>query len=124
RVRGWVLPRHEGGAGAVRADQPLAPPAAAIRRVRDRVGAHAGGGRRDARRRCTRAARRRRRRRLALFEVVAQLLAADRVTELGEGLRLDLANALARHTELLANLLERSRLAVVEPEAHAHDLAL
>ena len=41
-----------------------------------------------------------------------------------EGLALDLADALARDAELSADLLERARMAVLEPEAQADDLAL
>ena len=39
---------------------------------------------------------------------IAQLLAAAGVAELAQGLRLDLADALARDVELLADLLERA----------------
>src|SRR5262245_11050997 len=46
------------------------------------------------------------------------------MTQLGERFRLDLADALAGDAELLADLLERAHLAVVEPEAQAHDLPL
>src|SRR5215218_9169588 len=54
--------------------------------------------------------------RSAAVEVVAQLLAAQRVAQLGQRLRLDLADALAGDAELLADLLERAGLAVVEAE--------
>src|SRR5207245_11179447 len=60
----------------------------------------------------------------ALVEVVAQLLTADGVPQLRQGLGLDLADALAGDAELLADLLEGASLAVVEPETHAHDLLL
>src|SRR4051794_9816227 len=60
----------------------------------------------------------------AAVEVVAQLLAAQRVAQLGQGLRLDLADALAGDAELLADLLERAGLAVVEAEAEPDDLLL
>ena len=59
-----------------------------------------------------------------LFEVVAQTLRAGGVTQLGERLRLDLADALPGDAELLADLFERAHLPVVEPEAEPHDLPL
>src|SRR3989337_1926710 len=52
------------------------------------------------------------------------LEAEARVLELGQRLHLDLADALAREPVAVADLLERLRLAVAEPEAQAHDLAL
>src|SRR5690606_6475424 len=57
---------------------------------------------------------------LLAVEVVAELLAAVGVAELGQGLGLDLADALPGHPELLADLLEGAGLAVVEPEPQAH----
>src|SRR3954463_2592140 len=59
-----------------------------------------------------------------LLEVVAELLAAARVAELGQRLRLDLADALASEPELLADLVERARLAVGEAEAQGDDCGL
>src|SRR3954453_10919915 len=59
-----------------------------------------------------------------LLEVVAELLAAARVAELGQRLRLDLADPLASETELLADLVERARLAVGEAEAQGDDRRL
>src|SRR5271169_2494422 len=44
--------------------------------------------------------------------------------ELAHRARLDLADALAREVEVLADLLEGARLAAVEAEAQAQDLAL
>ena len=52
----------------------------------------------------------------AVVEVVPQLLAAVRVAQLGQRLRLDLADAFAGHAERLADLLERVGLAVLEAE--------
>src|SRR6478609_8498124 len=52
----------------------------------------------------------------ALLQIVLQLAAPARVAELAERLRLDLANALAGHVELLAHFLERPRPAVLQPE--------
>src|SRR5579871_4711588 len=49
--------------------------------------------------------------------VILERLAARRVTKLAERLRLDLANSLPRHAELLADLFERSLVAVFESEA-------
>ena len=63
-------------------------------------------------------------RRSVAVEVVAQLLAAVGVAELGQRLGLDLADALAGDAELPPDLLERAGLAVVEPEAQPHDLLL
>ena len=42
-----------------------------------------------------------------------------RVTQLGEGFRLDLSDPLPRDTELPADLLQRPHLAVVEAEPEA-----
>ena len=60
---------------------------------------------------------------LRLFEIIAEALRARRVAELREGLRLDLANALARDAELLADFFERADLSVVETEAQSHHRA-
>ena len=59
---------------------------------------------------------------LLAVEVVAELLAAVGVAQLGQRLGLDLADPLAGDAELLAHLLERAGLAVVEAEAQPHDL--
>src|SRR4051795_2663226 len=59
-----------------------------------------------------------------LLEVVAELLAAARVPELRQRLRLDLADPLAGEAELLADLVERARLAVCEAEAQCDDRCL
>src|SRR5918992_1933368 len=59
-----------------------------------------------------------------LFEVVAELLAAGGVAQLGEGLGLDLADALAGDPELAADLLEGAGVAVGEAEAELDDLLL
>ena len=61
---------------------------------------------------------------LLAVEVVAELLAAVRVAELGQRLRLDLADALAGDAELAADLFERAGLAVLEAEPQPHDLLL
>ena len=62
--------------------------------------------------------------RSGFLEVVAEALRARRMAQLGERLRLDLADALARHAELLAHLLEGAHLTVVETEAEPDDRAL
>src|SRR3954451_21525543 len=59
-----------------------------------------------------------------LFEVVAELLRARRVAQLRQRLGLDLADPLAGETELLADLVERARLAVGETEAQSDDRGL
>src|SRR3954469_9377731 len=59
-----------------------------------------------------------------LLEVVAELLRTRRVAELRERLRLERADPLASETELLADLVERARLAVGEPEAQGDDRCL
>ena len=46
------------------------------------------------------------------------------MAQLGEGLGLDLADALAGHAEAAPDLLERAGPAVVEPEPQTHDLLL
>src|SRR4051794_34566850 len=57
-------------------------------------------------------------------EIVAQHLRARRVAQLAHRLRLDLADALARHAVHLADLVERAWLAVGEPEAQLHHTGL
>src|SRR4051794_7349906 len=52
-----------------------------------------------------------------LLEVVAQLLRARGVTQLAQGLRFDLADALAGYVELAAYFLEGAAAAVFEAEA-------
>jgi len=52
-----------------------------------------------------------------LFEVVLELAAARGVAQLAQRLGLDLTDALARHVELLAHLLEGPGAPVLEPEA-------
>src|SRR5579883_1594369 len=52
------------------------------------------------------------------------LLALQVLAELAQGLALDLADALARQAEALADLLERLGLLVVQAEAHAQDRRL
>ena len=46
------------------------------------------------------------------------------MAQLGEGLRLDLTDALARHAKFAANLLERAGMAIDEAEAKLDNLAL
>ena len=53
-----------------------------------------------------------------LFDVVPELLASRRVTELAQSLRLDLADTLTGDVELLADLLKGVGMAVGESEAH------
>ena len=55
-----------------------------------------------------------------LFEA----LRTSRVTQFGERLALDLADALASDAERAAHFFERADLTVVETEAQAHDLLL
>src|SRR5678815_5936654 len=57
-------------------------------------------------------------------EIRAQLVRAARVLELADRLRLDLADALARHVELLADFLQRVVGRHLDAEAHAQDLGL
>src|SRR3954453_22864151 len=59
-----------------------------------------------------------------LLEVVAELLAPERVAELRQRLRLDLADPLAGEAELLADLVESARLAVSETKPKCHDCCL
>src|SRR4029453_8938589 len=51
-----------------------------------------------------------------LFEVVLELAAPGRVTQLAQRLRLDLADPLAGHVELLADLLEGPGTPVLQAE--------
>src|SRR5204863_9856800 len=59
-----------------------------------------------------------------LFEVVAELLGARRVAELGQRLGLDLADAFPGHPELPAHLLQRPGMAVHEAEPELDHLLL
>src|SRR5437016_1159843 len=59
--------------------------------------------------------------RRGLLEVVLELSRAGWVAELPERLRLDLADPLAGHVELTADLLEGPRPAVLQPEAELKD---
>src|SRR5690554_2515941 len=59
-----------------------------------------------------------------LAQIVPELAAAGRMAQLAQRLRLDLADALARHAEVLADLLQRVVLPVLQPEAHLQHLAL
>src|SRR5512133_2305740 len=61
--------------------------------------------------------------RLALHEALEPLRPA-RVAQLSQRLRLDLPDALARHLEVLADLLERVVALLPDAEAHAEDLLL
>ena len=51
-----------------------------------------------------------------LIQVSAELLAAARVAQLAQRLRLDLADALAGHTKLAADLFQRTAMPVFEAE--------
>src|SRR5579863_301245 len=62
--------------------------------------------------------------RLSGVEEAAQLARAARVLELAQRLRLDLADALARHRELLADLLQRVVGVHANAEAHAQHALL
>src|SRR5690606_41301208 len=53
-----------------------------------------------------------------LAQIVPELAAAGRMAQLAQRLRLDLADALARHAEVLAGLLPRVVLPVPQPGAH------
>ena len=53
-----------------------------------------------------------------LFDVVPELLASRRVTELAQSLCLDLADTFTGDVELLADFLKGVRMAVGESEAH------
>ena len=53
-----------------------------------------------------------------LFDVVPELFASCRVTELAQSLRLDLADTFTGDVELFAGFLKGVRMAVGESEAH------
>ena len=58
-----------------------------------------------------------------LFPVLQEIpdpFAADRISELSQCFRLDLADTLTRYVELLANLLQSARMTVLKTKA-AHD---
>src|SRR6478735_556171 len=59
-----------------------------------------------------------------LVEEAAHLTAAARVLELAQRLRLDLADAFARHAELLADFLQRMVGVHADAEAHAQHALL
>lgn len=59
-----------------------------------------------------------------LLEKRTQLLRTRRMAQLGHGLHLDLADALARYFKLLADFLERMVAGGVEAKAQAQDLLL
>src|SRR3954470_23534285 len=54
----------------------------------------------------------------------AELLRTRRMAQLAERLRLDLADAFARHVERAADFFERVLRAVADAEAHLEDLLL
>src|SRR5438876_1127518 len=58
------------------------------------------------------------------FEEATQLLRTRRVTQLAQGLGLDLPDALARDVELLADFFERVIGVHLDAEAHAQHLCL
>src|SRR6266540_4013809 len=60
----------------------------------------------------------------SMLEEAPEQLRARRMLELPQRLRLDLADALARHRELLADLLERVVGVETDPETHAQDALL
>ena len=59
-----------------------------------------------------------------LIQVIAEDLRAGRVSQFRHGLRLDLPDPLAGHPELAADLLQRARVAVGEPEPELNHLLL
>src|SRR3954468_15113517 len=63
-------------------------------------------------------------RRASVLDERLEALAARRVAQLAESLRLDLADALARHLEVLAHFLEGVVGLLADAEAHAEDLLL
>src|SRR5579883_1260622 len=54
----------------------------------------------------------------------AEVAGAARVAELLQRLRLDLADALARHAEMPPHLFQRLLAAILQPKAHHQDFAL
>ena len=61
---------------------------------------------------------------IGLVQEILELLAAAGVAQLAQRLGLDLADALARDVELLADLFERTGTAVLNAEAELQDLFL
>src|SRR5450759_4013499 len=59
-----------------------------------------------------------------LHQIVPQLAGAARVAEVMQRLPLDLADPLAAHVELLADLLKRAGAAVLQPDAQLEHSAL
>src|SRR5204863_8594972 len=99
--RGPVRAAPDAG-GAARARGVVRPGGAAGRAGHDRRGGSRRGQRRAGRGPDRAAA--------GLVEVLAQLLAQPRAAQLGQGLGLDLADALAAHPQLLGDLAERAVL--------------
>ena len=60
----------------------------------------------------------------SLVEIAFQCTGADRVLQLLQRPDFDLPNPLARHFELLAELLERTSFIAVDTEPHLDDLSL
>ena len=58
------------------------------------------------------------------LDVVFELAAAAGMTKLGQGLGLDLADALARNAKLAADFLERAGMSVDKAKAQLDNLAL
>ena len=63
-------------------------------------------------------------RRLAVLEIILELARTAGVTQLGQRLGLDLADALARHAKLASNLLERTGMTVLKAKTQLDNLAL
>src|SRR5437016_14593318 len=59
-----------------------------------------------------------------LFDEIFQALASRRMAQLAQRLGLDLADPLAGHPELPADLLQRPGKAIIEPEAQLQHVAL
>lgn len=61
-----------------------------------------------------------------LFPVLQEIpdpFAADRISELSQCFRLDLADTLSRYVELFSDLFQSSRMSVLETKAKHNDLA-
>ena len=59
-----------------------------------------------------------------LLQILVQLLGILMLAQLGQGLGFNLADALARHSKLLPNFLQRVALAILQAEAHFNNLLL
>ena len=62
--------------------------------------------------------------RFPVLQEIPDSFAADRISELSQCFRLDLADTLSRYVELFSNFFQRSRMSVLKTESKNNDLTL